>query len=212
MFTGLIEAVAAITRIERDGERKVFVIESDIFADQKIGDSVAINGVCLTITGLQGVCASFDAIAETLSRSNLNSLKRLDTVNLERALKADGRLGGHFVTGHIDRTVIVADRRGAGGSICLTVTVPADDIALVVEKGSIAVNGVSLTIAGVSSTSFDVHLIPQTLHSTTLSGIKKGELVNVEYDIIGKYILNARRAGVPRRELDADFLKKKGFC
>jgi riboflavin synthase len=189
MFTGIVEEMGRIVAINRTERRVSLNIKvATIYSDIKVGDSISINGTCLTIAYINGDILSFDVIEETLSRTNLGELKINDSVNIERSLRADSRIGGHFVSGHIDYQgrilEVLKGSEGAG----LKISLPDEFSKFVVEKGSIAVDGVSLTIAGITRNSFTVYLIPHTLKNTTLGNMKKGSSVNIEVDFLAKYL------------------------
>ena len=189
MFTGIIEEVGVVKGINKTGTGALLKIKTEkIYSDVKIGDSVSVNGACLSAVEISGNILSFDAIPETLKRTTLSDLKANDFVNLERSVKADSRIGGHFITGHVDYkgkiTDLVKKSEGAGFKI----SIPQEFSKFIVEKGSVALDGVSLTVAALSKEDFTVYLIPHTLKSTTFYRKKKGDLVNVETDIIGKYV------------------------
>jgi len=189
MFTGIIEEIGKITAINKTKTGASLKIKTNnIHSDVKLGDSICIDGVCLSVTDIKGNILKFDVIYETLRRTTLSELKVNDSINLERSLRADSRLGGHFVSGHIDYKAsieqILKGRDGTGFKISL----PREFSRLVAEKGSIALDGVSLTVAEITKTSFTVYLIPHTLKVTTLGSKKKTDLVNIEIDILAKYL------------------------
>lgn len=186
MFTGLVEAVGTIRSLEHRGDAARLTLETRLATELHLGESLAVNGCCLTVTDKEdGV--SFDLLVETLDRTNLGALKPGSRVNLERALRADGRFGGHFVQGHIDTTakVIAADSKGT--DLHLLIEIPASGAGYFIEKGSIAVNGVSLTVASHADDHFDLWIIPHTLQETNLGDLKAGDHVNLEYDMLAKY-------------------------
>lgn len=190
MFTGLIEDLGKVLRLERHGSAAVLTVATKLaaagFAD---GDSVAINGVCLTVTRIEGETElSFDVSPETLDASGLGRLSVGEPVNLERALRLSDRLGGHIVTGHVDCQAKIGSRREISGNQVFTFMLPREMGRLVIAKGSIAVDGISLTVNSVDSSGFTVNIIPHTASRTTLSLRKPGDLVNIETDIIGKYV------------------------
>lgn len=195
MFTGLIEAVGTVTLLEaRGNDAARLVLDLPFAGDLVLGESVAVNGCCLTVTGNEaGV--SFDLLVETLNRTNLGDLKPGDRVNLERALRADGRFGGHFVQGHVDTTATVVAAEPKGSDRNLVIAIPQGGARYFIEKGSIAVNGVSLTVASLEEESFGLWIIPHTLQETNLGDIKPGDRVNLEYDMLAKY---AERQSVNR--------------
>ena len=189
MFTGIIKEQGRVKSISGLGGLYKLVIEAkDIAGELLIGDSVAVNGVCLTVTENTKNTLSFDVMAETLKRSGLSKLKYGDLVNLEPALKAGSSLGGHFVTGHIDCIGRIKDIRHGSGEVSIEITFAAEFSAYVIEKGSIALDGISLTVGKASGNSVIVYLIPHTLKATTLGLKRAGEEVNIEFDMIGKYV------------------------
>lgn len=187
MFTGLVEAVGTVRLLESRGDDAArLVLDAQFAADLCQGESVAVNGCCLTVTGKSGG-VSFDLLVETLHRTNLGNLREGSRVNLERALRADGRFGGHFVQGHVDTTaeVLVAERKGS--DLNLVIAIPGDGARYLIGKGSIAVNGVSLTVASLDEDRFGLWIIPHTLQETNLGDLKPGDRVNLEYDLLAKY-------------------------
>ncbi|NBZ97004.1 MAG: riboflavin synthase [Proteobacteria bacterium] len=187
MFTGLIEAVGTVNALEPRGDEAArLVLDAPFARELALGESVAVNGCCLTVTGKEGAI-SFDLLMETLNRTSLGDLKAGSRVNLERALRADGRFGGHFVQGHIDTTAEVLSAEPAGNDLNLVIAIPAGGGHYFIEKGSIAVNGVSLTVASLNAESFGLWIIPHTLQETNLGELKPGDRVNLEYDLIAKY-------------------------
>lgn len=187
MFTGLIESVGTVKVLEPRGNDAARLVIEASFADElSLGESVAVNGCCLTVTGKEGG-VSFDLLVETLNRTNLGTLKSGSRVNLERALRADGRFGGHFVQGHIDTTAEVLSAEPKGNDLNLVISIPREGVRYFIEKGSIAVNGVSLTVAFLNAESFGLWIIPHTLQETNLGDLKQGDRVNLEYDLIAKY-------------------------
>ncbi len=202
MFTGLIEEVGEIIEVRSSDSgtqlrpqvaspRKGSVLQiaaSGIAKKVRTGDSIAVNGCCLTLTSRRGNRLTFDLLEETIARTNLKKLRRSDQVNLERALPAEGRLGGHFVQGHIDcvSPIVAFDKKGA--DFRLEVELPAESAQYVARKGSIALNGISLTVAEVLPKSFVAWIIPYTKHHTNLDRTQAGDLVNVEFDILAKYV------------------------
>lgn len=186
MFTGLVEAVGTMRSLEHRGDAARLTVETRLASELHLGESLAVNGCCLTVTGKEDYVA-FDLLAETLNRTNLGALQPGSRVNLERALRADGRFGGHFVQGHIDTTanVIAADSKGT--DLHLLIEIPASGAGYFIEKGSIAVNGVSLTVASLAENRFGLWIIPHTLQETNLGDLKAGDRVNLEYDMLAKY-------------------------
>ncbi|MBU1853604.1 MAG: riboflavin synthase [Candidatus Omnitrophica bacterium] len=189
MFTGIIEEIGIVTGINKTRTGVSLKLKTaNIHSDSKIGDSIAINGVCLTVSAQKGKELSFDVIPETLTRTNLGELKLRDSVNMERSLRVDSRLGGHFVSGHIDYKGKINRLLKDSGGIGFEITLPIEFSKLVVEKGSITLDGVSLTVASVSRESLTVYLIPHTLKVTTFGNKKKGDSLNVEIDLLAKYV------------------------
>lgn len=188
MFTGLVEALGEVESMH-GGSLSIKAQLGDI----KIGDSVAVNGVCLTVVKHDGGYLKFDVSEETLSRSNLKYLRRGDLVNLERALRASDRLGGHIVQGHVDFTAQIAELRKRGEHWSLVVRIKDGQEAYLVEKGSVAIDGISLTINKVEGGLLFINVIPHTYENTNLRTRRVGDLVNVELDIIGKYVVNYLR-------------------
>ncbi len=189
MFTGLIEELGEVESLRRDSRGGVLEVRCS-FRDVKVGDSVAVNGACLTAVEVRGETVAFELSPETLERTNLRCLKRGDLVNLERALRADSRLGGHFVLGHVDFTARIVSFRSLGEHRELVIEVPSDQRKFFVEKGSVAIDGISLTVNYVREGSISINVIPHTYESTNLKTRRPGDLVNVEVDILGKYVVN----------------------
>ena len=215
MFTGIIEEKGRIAGIISGGRSGEIMIQaSTVLEGTKIGDSIAVNGVCLTVTGFRSDGFTADVMPETLRRSNLGGLRRGDPVNLERAMAADGRFGGHIVSGHIDGTGRITQRKREENAVWVTIEAPGEILDLIVEKGSIAIDGISLTVAGVTDRSFTVSIIPHTGKETTLLEKQEGDIVNLENDIIGKYVQKLMK-GSPEREkgsrVTMDFLAQNGF-
>ena len=216
MFTGIVEELGTIRAIRRGGSSAVLSIGAGtILDDLKVGDSVAVNGVCLTATQVDGGGVTADVMHETLDRSSLAGLAPGDKVNLERAMAAGGRFGGHIVSGHIDATGTITDRRRDDNAVWYTVSAPAALLRYVVEKGSIAIDGISLTVASVEADRFSVSVIPHTAAVTVLGGKRPGDPVNLEADLIGKYVeklLRPVQAPPARRSaLSLEFLAEHGF-
>ena len=189
MFSGIIEEAAPVVKIEKEKENLHIIMRCSFTDELKIDQSISHNGVCLTVVKKEKDTYTVTAIKETLGKSNLGLLKPGDKVNLERSAKLDGRLDGHMVQGHVDQTAICTNVREAGGSWYYTFEYePARDDYITVEKGSISVNGVSLTVVNSRTKSFEVAIIPFTHEVTNFHQIKKGTVVNIEFDILGKYI------------------------
>lgn len=189
MFTGIVEEIGTIHSVVMGAKSAVLTIEAKtVLEGTKIGDSIAVNGVCLTVTGLQGKGFSADVMAETLRRSSLGGLHRGSQVNLERAMAADGRFGGHMVAGHIDGTGTILSRKREDNAVWVEVGTTAQILHYIIEKGSIAIDGISLTVAKLTGQSFSVSVIPHTGQETTLLQKKTGDVVNLENDLVGKYV------------------------
>jgi len=189
MFTGIVEEKGSVSSIKKGGHSTQLSIKaSKIFEDLKLGDSVAVDGVCLTVSSLQQNIFTADIMNETLNRSSLGVLKPQSIVNLERAMLSDGRLGGHIVTGHIDGVGKIINIHKDGSSIWYKIKASDTLMKYIIEKGSIAIDGISLTVASVENDSFNFSVIPHTAKETNLSNKKVGDIVNFENDIIGKYV------------------------
>jgi riboflavin synthase len=189
MFTGLIEDTGRITAFDRRGSAASLTLTTALpVAEITIGDSVAVNGVCLTVTAKGGSNLTFDVSPETIASSTFKELRTGDNVNLERALRLGDRMGGHIVTGHIDCTGQLARSTESSGNRVLEFSLPAENARYLVTKGSVAIDGISLTVNSVTDKSFLVNIIPLTRTATTLSGLKVGDRVNIETDIIGRYV------------------------
>jgi riboflavin synthase len=189
MFTGLVEEVGRVVRVEPGTAGSRLEIAAAMAAHVAEGESVAVNGVCLTIRPTRKGTLVADVGPETLRVTTLGSLRPDQPVNLERSMRVDGRLGGHFVQGHVDATGTLTAVRPEGDAIWLTIAFPPDLAPLLIPKGSLAVDGISLTIAGLRDASFDVMIVPFTWRATNLSWLRVGDQVNLEGDIIGKYVV-----------------------
>jgi riboflavin synthase len=189
MFTGLIEEVGKVIAVPAREERKRLQIASARMAPEaQIGASVAVNGCCLTVASRQADELGFDLLHETLERTNLKGLAPGSLVNLEQALRANGRVGGHFVQGHIDCAVPIRALEERGADLRMEVALPEEFAQYVVEKGSIAIDGISLTVAKLGQNSFEVWIIPHTRSQTNLAAARQGDLVNLEFDLLAKYV------------------------
>ncbi len=189
MFTGIVEEIGTVRSVVSGSHSgSMSVRAKKVLENTKIGDSIAVNGVCLTVTSLQSDGFSADVMPETLRRSNLGELRSGSPVNLERAMAADGRFGGHIVSGHIDGCGRISKITKEQNAVWLKIAADAQILGLIVEKGSIAIDGVSLTVAGVTSSDFSVSIIPHTGSETMLLQKRTGDTVNLENDIIGKYV------------------------
>lgn len=212
MFTGIVEEVGTVLSI-RSGELKIRA--DKVLEGTKIGDSIAVNGVCLTATRLEGNSFTADVMPETLRRSNLGELRCGSPVDLERAMAADGRFGGHIVSGHIDGTGTIKFTRREGNAVWVTIEAADEILLLIVEKGSITIDGISLTVAELTGRDFSVSVIPHTGSETILLGKKAGDKVNLENDIVGKYVqklMQPREIKKPAESrLTFEFLQEHGF-
>lgn len=209
MFTGIIEETGVIRAVQRGAKSAVLTVEAKkVLEDVHIGDSIATNGVCLTVTSVRGDCFTADVMNESLRRSSLGDLKPGSRVNLERAMAANGRFGGHIVSGHIDGIGTVVSVRRDDIAVWYTVRTTPQLMRYIVEKGSIAIDGISLTVAAVETDRFSVSVIPHTAQETTLSEKRPGATVNLENDVIGKYVekLMQKDSGIT-----LDFLAQNGF-
>lgn len=215
MFTGIIEEVGVINRLSLSGNSgSIDVKASKVLEGTKIGDSIAVNGVCLTVTNLKSSGFIADVMPETIARSSLNILTTGSLVNLERAMPADGRFGGHIVSGHIDGTGIIEEIYRDENAVRISIRAANDIMQLIVEKGSITIDGISLTVASTAEDSFSVSVIPHTLSETSLIKKEIGNPVNLETDIVGKYVqklLKSSSNEVKSNELTIEYLKEMGF-
>ena len=189
VFTGIVEEVGTVTAVDRGRCSAVLTIRAEtVLEDARVGDSIAVNGICLTVTGRTAEHFTADVMHETLDRSSLAGLKPGTEVNLERAMAAGGRFGGHIVSGHVDGVGRVQSVRRDDNAVWYTVSAPPHLLRYVVEKGSITVDGISLTVARVDASTFAISAIPHTVAQTVLRNRRPGDLVNLENDIIGKYV------------------------
>jgi riboflavin synthase len=213
MFTGLVETVCTVKSVRQTADTMQIAIDLGLLADEtKIGDSIAVNGVCLTVIRLESSLATFDVSSETLEKSTLSKLMPSSQVNIERALMPSDRLGGHFVLGHIDGTATIkrVDRHGQFADIELATA--SELLDQMVVKGSVAVDGTSLTIANMNESGFTAAIIPETLKKTTLGKAKVGDVVNIETDIITKIIKKQLQKILPQEQkLTVEKLKELGF-
>lgn len=189
MFTGIIEAVGTVTRVTGTGSTKTFYIASPISAELSADQSVAHNGVCLTVESVHGGEHRVTAVRETLEKSNLDTVQAGDLVNLERCVPLNGRLDGHLVQGHVDATAICIERTENDGSWEFRFRFPVQFAALVIEKGSISLNGISLTVFNVTQNEFTIAIIPYTFQYTNIFRLRENDSVNLEFDLLGKYVL-----------------------
>lgn len=215
MFTGIVEEVGKVRNVKKNVKSFVLTIEGNkIFEDINIGDSISVNGVCLTVTTFTNNIFTADVMNETMSRSSLGQLKNGSCVNLERALTANGRFGGHIVSGHIDGTGKILKIEKDDNAVWYTIAVKDNLMKYIVEKGSIAIDGISLTIAKVTVNDFSVSIIPHTAQETILSHRSVGDIVNIENDVIGKYVeklITFEKNKKVKSNINMDFLMKNGF-
>lgn len=216
MFTGIIEEVGEIINITHGAKSAKLTIKGKVVTGgSAIGDSIAVNGVCLTATTISGDIFTADVMAETMRRTALGRLKAGSKVNLERAMAADGRFGGHIVSGHIDGVGRIQSMVREDNAVWVAIEAPESILRLVIEKGSIAIDGISLTVAYLDSSSFKVSIIPHTASETTLLGKNVGDEVNLENDVIGKYVekLMNYKSDVTEKKsgIDMNFLAQHGF-
>jgi len=219
MFTGLIEGTGSLLRIDRHGPDARMVIQAHYAMERlALGESIAVDGACLTVAAFQGDVFTADVSAETLSRTTLGRKAPGSRFNLERALRMGDRLGGHLVSGHVDGIGILRDRYQEGRSLRLFFEIPEDLSVYTIEKGSIAINGISLTINGCGEGRFDVNIVPHTARETTVDDLQTGREVNIETDLIGKYVqkmLGSWKTSSEKKEtasrIDSTFLREHGF-
>jgi riboflavin synthase len=216
MFTGIVEETGIVKAVQKGSTSSFIKIQADkIFEDIHLGDSIAVNGVCLTVTEFSGNVFKADVMNETLGRSSLGSLKNGSPVNLERAMAANGRFGGHIVSGHIDGVGVISDIRNDGIAVWYTIKAGAAIMRYIIEKGSVAIDGISLTVAKTEKDNFSVSVIPHTASQTILSTKRKGDTVNLENDIVGKYVEKLLHAddGSEKKKtsnITMEFLAKNG--
>ncbi len=224
MFTGIIEEIGEIKSIKKGVKSATLTIQGKVVTkDSKVGDSIAVNGVCLTATGISGSIFTADVMAESMRRTALGDLKVGSKVNLERAMAANGRFGGHIVSGHIDGCGTIKSFQKEDNAVWVTVDTPSNILKYIIEKGSIAIDGISLTVAYVDDRCFKVSIIPHTAGETTLLMRKPGDTVNLENDVIGKYVEKllgyknpsfVEKLGESEGKtggISAEFLMKNGF-
>lgn len=212
MFTGIIEEVGSVAHVRMGTASCVLTVNaSKVLADVHIGDSIAVNGTCLTVCEFTGNSFSADVMPETMRRTNLGKLSPGSKVNLERAMAADGRFGGHIVSGHIDGTGKVAALKREDNAVWVTIAASTDLLKYIVEKGSIAIDGISLTVARVTMQDFSVSVIPHTGEETTLLSRKPGDTVNLECDIVAKYVEKLLGSAQKKGGITPLFLSEHGY-
>ncbi|WP_026575272.1 riboflavin synthase [Bacillus sp. UNC438CL73TsuS30] len=219
MFTGIIEEIGLVSNIQRTGESFVLTVEAKkILDDVHLGDSIAVNGVCLTVTSFTGKQFSVDVMPETVIASSLNSVKRGSKVNLERAMAAGGRFGGHFVSGHIDGTGMIKSKKAFENAIYYEIEANQEMLNYIILKGSVAIDGTSLTVFGKTEHTFTISLIPHTLSESILGLKGSGDIVNLECDMIGKYVghfitgIKSDQGKKGASSITAQFLADNGFA
>ncbi|OJF93759.1 riboflavin synthase [Alkalibacterium sp. 20] len=216
MFTGIVEEIGELKNINQGARSSTLTIKANkVLEDTKIGDSIMTNGICLTVTSMTAHAFTVDVMSETLNRTSLGSMSSGSKINLERALNLQTRLGGHMVSGHIDGTGVISEYRKDDNAVWVTIQASPDVLRYVIEKGSIAIDGISLTVAAVSDTDFKVSIIPHTAEETTLLKHKTGDKVNLEVDLIGKYVEKllglSSEKDVKKNTLTEALLKNNGF-
>jgi len=218
MFTGLVEGIGTVVRLSTRGKvKRITLLVPVTFMELKAGDSLAVSGACLTVVDVKKREVTLEAVPETLSRTTLAGMRAGSKVNLERAVRADSRLGGHFVQGHVDGVGKVTAIHRLGETWVVTVSAPGEILAGLVEKGSLALDGVSLTVTALSDHGLEIALVPHTLKHTTLGSWKVGEEVNIEGDILSKYVARHLTPGVhpgmpaEKRELTLEWLAEEGY-
>lgn len=217
MFTGIIEEIGTVANIKHTGESFVLSIDAKkVLTDVRLGDSIAVNGVCLTVTSFSSSRFTVDVMPETVKATSLKTVKRGSKVNLERAMAAGGRFGGHFVAGHVDGIGVLKGKKQFENAVYYEIETDDELLKYIILKGSVAVDGTSLTVFGISEDSFTLSLIPHTLSKTVLGFKGTGDIVNIECDMIGKYVghfLNNQAAAAPKRgnNITAQFLEDNGF-
>jgi riboflavin synthase len=213
VFTGIVEGIGTVTAVQRTGEvLRLTIAPPAALTDMTVGDSISVNGACLTVSALGHGVFQAECSPETIERTTIGSLRPRDEVNLERALKMNDRLGGHLVTGHVDATGTVVELTRGAGSLEVTIRVPQEFAPYLVEKGSVAVDGISLTVSGMHGGTFTCAVIPYTAQNTTLGKKRAGDGVNIEVDIIGKYVKRfLDKTQGDTGGIDEAFLAEHGF-
>lgn len=212
MFTGIIEEVGTVRSVRKGAHSAVICVSaSTVLQGLKLGDSIATNGVCLTVTSFDGSSFSADVMHETLNRTSLGALGVGSPVNLERAMAADGRFGGHIVSGHIDGTGVIQRITPDDNAIWYSISAPEGIMRYIIEKGSVALDGISLTVAKVQQGAFSVSVIPHTQQATNLAAKRVGDTINIENDVIGKYVEKFIAPQANGSGLSLEWLKENGF-
>lgn len=213
MFTGIVEELGTIANMQQTGEAmKLTISAQTILADVNLGDSIAVNGICLTVTSFSPHSFTVDVMPETMRTTSLQSLSRGWTVNLERAMSANGRFGGHFVTGHIDGIGTIIDKKRSYNAVYYKIQLPNELLRYCLQKGSVAIDGTSLTIFGIDESSITISLIPHTLSQSVIGTKTAGDIVNIECDMIGKYIERFITQPTSKKSsITENFLQDNGF-
>jgi riboflavin synthase len=212
VFTGIIIEMGEVAALERKGGiTRLFLKSKEVIKDAKIGDSVSVNGTCLTIVEIKDAAMGFDLSDETLRSANLGSLKTGDRINLEPSLRPDSKLGGHFVSGHVDDIGRIKSKTKMGDAFKVEIEVPEKILHFLVEKGSVAVDGISLTVVDILKNGFTIVMIPHTAQLTTIGFKGPGDTVNIEVDIIGKYVARFLNRGMDRDTRLVKTLSEAGF-
>ncbi len=216
MFTGIVEEIGKVQSIVKSTKSAKIIIKANrVLGETKLGDSISTNGVCLTVTEITPNSFTVDVMAETMRRSNLHILSPGDEINLERALSVGDRLGGHLVSGHIDGMGTISNYENEDNAVWVTISTSPEILRYIVQKGSITIDGISLTVAYVDESVFKVSIIPHTKEVTTLLRKKVGAIVNLECDMVGKYIeklLLSKEQAPVKQGIDMNFLSKHGFA
>ncbi|WP_265443988.1 riboflavin synthase [Acetivibrio straminisolvens] len=218
MFTGIVEEIGLVKEVVYGSKSIKLTIKCEkIMDDVKIGDSIAVNGICLTVASLDNGVFTADVMPQTMRKTNLGSLRAGEKVNLERALRPVDRMGGHIVSGHIDGTGVILSKEKEDNAIWLEISAPSDILKYIVVRGSVALDGVSLTAAYVDENCFKVSLIPHTASVTILGSKKPGDRINIECDMLGKYVeklmsFNPQRKKDEKESVTMDFLREHGFA
>jgi riboflavin synthase len=215
MFTGIIEEIGVVERIMQQGEAIQLTLQANkILGDVNLGDSIAVNGVCLTVTSFDKKKFSADIMPETVRATSLQLLRKGSHVNLERAMAAGGRFGGHFVSGHVDGIGTIVKKTRVSNAVYYEIEIPEDLRKFVLPKGSMCVDGTSLTVFGTTDNTFTISLIPHTMSETILGAKDSGDIVNLECDMLAKYIeqfINLREKKAPKSSLSEGFLREHGY-
>jgi riboflavin synthase len=208
MFTGIVQEIGIVKTISLN---RITITAGKVLENMQLGESIAVNGACLTVTEFTENTFTVDVMPETLNRTTLKTLKKNEEVNLERALTLDGLLGGHLVQGHVDATGTILSIKDDGGASIFKIQAPQEVMCYVVEKGAITVDGISLTVMARTDTTFDVSIVTFTMENTVLCNRKEGNLVNLEADILAKYMVEFKKRGVADSNITFDFLQENGF-